>query len=77
MSNQLECGQTVVCAIDPVAQVGKDVAHVLADIAVIIDDEDPVFVLAAQAVSPSWGEAASRIVNVLPRPGSLVTQRVP
>ena len=78
LSNQLECGRTVVCAIDPVAQVGKDVAQVLGRYRGHHRRRgSECSSLRLIAVSPSWGEAVSRIVNVLPRPGSLVTQRVP
>ena len=78
-AHQLERRRPVVGEVDRVAQVGEDVAQVAADVRVVVHDEDPRIVAACHEAAPSQGDvdAVNRIVKVLPRPGSLVTRRLP
>ena len=78
LPHQLQGRRAVVGEVDPVAQVGEDVAEVAADVRIVVDDEDrgPLSGVVMRG-PPSPGAAASRIVKALPCPGSLVTRRVP
>ena len=72
-ADQIEGRRAIERGVDLIAEVAQNVVQVVADIRVVVHDEDSRFRPARHGVSPSEGNAVSWIVNVLPCPGSLFT----
>jgi hypothetical protein len=77
LPHELQGGRAVLRGVDLIAQVDQKVVQVAAGVRVVVHDEDPGLIPARHGFAPSDGEAVNRTVKVLPRPGSLVTRRLP
>src|SRR5262245_6380508 len=76
-ADQFQSGRSVVRAVNLVPKIREDVAQVVADIAVVVNDEDPRTRNRCHGEAPSPEATTSRIVNSLPLPRSLATRSVP
>ncbi len=77
LAHQLQRREPVEGEVDLIAQVGEDVAEVAADVLVVVDNEDSVYLRARHDEVPSPGAAVNRRVKTLPRPISLITRNAP